>query len=71
MTPEIGAIKHIGDLVDGRLVCRPDCPSITHKRNQDIQVTPTITQSKGDYEANMKFDEARDEALQDQENVNP
>ena len=33
MPPEIEAIKHVGDWVDGKLVCRPDCPSITHKTN--------------------------------------
>lgn len=32
MTPEIEAIKHIGKWVDGKLVCVPDCPSITHKK---------------------------------------
>lgn len=35
-----------------------------------IQVTPTIAQSKEDHEANMRFDEARDNELQDQENIN-
>jgi hypothetical protein len=37
MPPEIEAIKHIGDWVDGKLVCKPDCPSITHKK--DIMTT--------------------------------
>jgi hypothetical protein len=31
MPPNIEAIKHIGDWKDGKLVCRPDCPSSTHK----------------------------------------
>lgn len=33
-TPDFGtkleAIKHIGEIVDGKLVCREDCPSVTH-----------------------------------------
>ena len=35
MPPEIEAIKHIGDWVDGKLVCRPDCPSITHVKTPE------------------------------------
>jgi len=34
MPPEIEAIKHIGNWVDGKLVCVPDCPSITHKKDK-------------------------------------
>ncbi len=34
------SIKHIGDWIDGKLVCRPDCPSVTHptseKPNHDV-----------------------------------
>lgn len=33
---------------------------------KDIQVTPNIYQSIEDYEANRRFDEDRDEKLQDQ-----
>lgn len=34
-----------------------DCP---HCDETDVQVAPGIWQSKEDYEANMKFDEMRD-----------
>ena len=33
MPPEIEKWKHIGDWVDGKLVCRKDCPSEAHKLN--------------------------------------
>jgi hypothetical protein len=35
-----------------------------------IQVTPNIFLSKEDHEANMRFDEARDEMLLDEININ-
>jgi hypothetical protein len=41
MTPEIEAIKHIGNWVDGKLVCVPDCPSTSHKTD-----TMTFTQNQ-------------------------
>lgn len=31
--------------------------------NKDVQVAPGIYQSREDYEANMKFDEARDNEM--------
>lgn len=31
MTPEIEKWKHIGYWIDGKLICRPDCPSEAHK----------------------------------------
>jgi hypothetical protein len=40
-------------------------------KSKDIEVAPRIFQSVEDYEANHKFDEARDNELQDQENINP
>ena len=50
MPPEIEAIKHVGDWVDGKLVCRPDCPSITHKTNMthntDIEEVVEDTRTK-------------------------
>ena len=33
MIKEIEDLKHIGDWVDGKLVCRPDCPSSAHKKD--------------------------------------
>lgn len=33
MPPEIEKWKHIGDWIDGELVCRPDCPSEAHKKH--------------------------------------
>ena len=35
-----------------------------------IQVTPNIVQSVEDYDANIRFDEARDEALMSELNIN-
>ena len=35
-----------------------------------IQVTPNLTQSSEDIEANHRFDEARDNELQDELNIN-
>jgi hypothetical protein len=44
MTPEIEAIKHIGNIVNGELVCRSDCPSITHmKKPSEIFNNPEAT----------------------------
>lgn len=40
MTPEIEAIKHVGHMVDGQLVCNDDCPSITHKNTPDTEWSP-------------------------------
>lgn len=39
-----------------------DCPHCEVEET-DVQVAPGIWQSKEDYEANMKFDEARDNEL--------
>ena len=39
MTPEIEAIKHIGEIIDGKLVCRDDCPSVTHRNTPDTKKT--------------------------------
>ena len=40
-TPDFGttleSIKHIGDMVDGKMVCRKDCPSITHRNTPDTE----------------------------------
>lgn len=35
--PEIESIKHIGDMVDGKMVCREDCPSVTHRNTPDTE----------------------------------
>ncbi len=42
MTPEIESIKHIGDIVDGKMVCREDCPSVTHKNTPEITNVPSL-----------------------------
>lgn len=40
-TPDFGtkleSIKHIGDMVDGKMVCREDCPSVTHRNTPDTE----------------------------------
>jgi hypothetical protein len=40
-TPDFGtkleSIKHIGDMIDGEMVCREDCPSVTHRGTQDTE----------------------------------
>jgi len=43
MPPNIEAIKHIGNLVDGKMVCIPNCPSITHKKNTMLKKTNGVT----------------------------
>lgn len=47
---KLESIKHIGDWIDGKLVCRPDCPSVTH---HPPQTTPDTewreVQDKGGY----------------------
>jgi len=58
MTPEIEAIKHIGNIVDGKLVCIPNCPSSTHQTptneckcelfNKDIVTTEYCPIHRGD-----------------------
>lgn len=39
-------------------------------KDTDVEVIPNVFQSQEDYEANMKFDEERDEDLLDEVNVN-
>lgn len=40
--------------------------NINMKKNDDVEVAPGIFQSKEDFEANMAFDEMRDNKLQDE-----
>lgn len=42
MPPEIEKLKHIGDWVDGKLVCRPDCPSSAHTPTKSNWETHTV-----------------------------
>lgn len=37
MTPKLESIKHLGDMVDGKMVCREDCPSVTHRNTPDTE----------------------------------
>lgn len=45
-------------------------PESTEPHGGLIQVAPNIFQSVEDYEANMRFDEERDNKLQDEKNIN-
>lgn len=56
MTPEIEAIKHIGHIENGELVCNKDCPSTAHMNTKDSEWETEFDKCWNDKERDGFFD---------------